>query len=195
MSVVNSAPAVNLERFRDYLHLLAHMQIDPRLRRDCDASDIVQAVLLRAHEGEADFRGTTQEARAAWLRTILANTLANALRDRLRGRRDIRREVNLEQALHDSSLHLAACASGREPSPSSIMDDKEDALRLADALAQLADLQREAITLKHLEGRSIVEAAKLMNRSPASVASLLRRGLARLRELLGENSCDDNEPA
>ena len=75
------------------------------------------------------------------------------------------------------------------------MRDKENALRLADALAQLPDLQREAIALKHLEGRSIVEVARLMGHSPASVASLLRRGLAKLRELLEEDSSDGNEPA
>jgi len=190
MSVVNSAPTDNLERFRDYLRLLAQMQIDPRLRRDCDASDIVQAVLLRAHETEAGFRGSTQEELAAWLRTILAITLANTLRDRLRQRRDVRREVNLEQALNESSLHLSACVS-----PSALVHEKENALRLADALAKLPEPQREAITLKHLEGRSIVEVAKLMNRSPASVASLLRRGLARLRELLDEECSDGNRSA
>src|SRR5207248_4896554 len=114
MSLVSSEPSARLERFREYLHLLARMQIDPRLRRDCDASDIVQTVLLRAHQGEADFRGTTHEELAAWLRKILANTLADVLRDRLRDRRDIRREVNLEKALNESSLHLAACAAARE---------------------------------------------------------------------------------
>lgn len=188
MTVVNPAPVADLERFREYLRLLAKLQIDPRLRRDQDASDIVQTVMLRAHDGLADFRGVTQEELAGWLRKILANTLANELRDRLRGLRDVRREVNLEQALDESSVHLAACAASREPSPSTVLQDKEDAVRLAQALAQLPDLQREAVTLKHLEGRSLVEVANLMARSPASVASLLRRGLVKLRELLEENS-------
>ena len=188
MSVVNSEPLLDLEPYRAYLHLLARMQIDPRLRRDCDASDIVQTVLLRAHQGEADFRGTTPEELAGWLRKIMANTLADVLRGRLRDRRDIRREVNFEKALDESSLHLAACVSSREPSPSSILNDKESALRLADALAQLPDLQREAVVLKHIEGRSLVEVANLMERSPASVASHLRRGLTKLRELLEEKS-------
>jgi RNA polymerase sigma-70 factor (ECF subfamily) len=190
MTGVNSAPVANLEQFREYLRLLAQLRIDPRLRRDHDASDIVQAVLLRAHDGLADFRGATQEELASWLRKILANTLANVLRDRLRDLRDVRREVNLDKVLDESSLHLRACAASREPSPSSVLQGKEDAVRLAEALAQLPDLQREAVTLKHLEGRPLVEVANLMARSPASVASLLRRGLVKMRELLEEHSRD-----
>src|SRR5438552_12262828 len=104
MSLVSSEPKGRLDRFREYLHLLARMQIDPRLRRDCDASDIVQTVLLRAHQAEADFRGTSGEELAAWLRRILANTLADVLRNRLRDRRDLRREVNLENAPDQSSM-------------------------------------------------------------------------------------------
>src|SRR6266436_5678570 len=117
MSPVSSEPSVRLERYREYLHLLARMHLDPRLRRDCDASDIVQTVLLRAHQAEADFRGTSGEV-AAWLRKILANTLADVLRNRLRDRRDLRREVNLEHALDESPMPLAASAASREPTPS-----------------------------------------------------------------------------
>ncbi len=59
--MLNVDSRVQLEHFRDYLHLLARMHIDPRLRKDCDPSDIVQTVLLRAHQGQEGFRGTTQE--------------------------------------------------------------------------------------------------------------------------------------
>jgi RNA polymerase sigma-70 factor, ECF subfamily len=178
----------DLERFREYLHLLARMQIDPRLRRDCDASDIVQTVLLKAYQGQDGFRGASAEEKGAWLRQILAHTLADKLRDRLRDRRDVRREVNLEKAINDSSLKLTACAIAGDPSPSTVLRDKENVLRIADALAQLPEPQREAVTLKHFEGLSFLEVANLMNRSPAAVASLLRRGLAKLRQLLAEDS-------
>jgi RNA polymerase sigma-70 factor (ECF subfamily) len=181
----------DLERYRDYLRLLARMQIDPRLRRDCDPSDIVQTVMLKAHQNHADFRGDTSEKMGAWLRQILANTLADVLRDRLRDKRDIRREKDLEGALNESSLRLAACAASPDLSPSGALQAKEHALRLANALARLPELQREAVTLKHFEGRPLFEVANLMDRSPASVASLLRRGLAKLRELLAEDSRHD----
>ena len=67
MTVIKIAPAVDLERYRDYLRLFAQMQIDPRLRRDQDASDIVQTVMLRAYDGLADFHGSTQEELASWI--------------------------------------------------------------------------------------------------------------------------------
>src|SRR5262249_38512528 len=108
----------DIERYREYLHLLARMHLDHRLRRDCDASDIVQNVLLKAHQKQASFRGATAEELGAWLRQILANTLADTLRDRLRDRRDLRREVDIENALNDSSLKLSALATSSEPSPS-----------------------------------------------------------------------------
>jgi RNA polymerase sigma-70 factor, ECF subfamily len=179
-----------LERYRDYLRLLARMQIDPRLRKDFDPSDIVQTVMLKAHQNLAEFRGESPEMVGAWLRQILANTLADGLRDRLRDKRDVRRERNLEDALNESSHRLASCVAGRDLSPSAAFQVKEHALRVARALGQLPELQREAVTLKHFEGRPLIEVANLLDRSPASVASLLRRGLARLRQLLVEDSCD-----
>jgi RNA polymerase sigma-70 factor, ECF subfamily len=113
-----------LERFRDYLHLLARMQIDPRLRRDCDPSDVVQAVMLKANQGQAAFRGSTTDELAGWLRQILVNTLADQLRDRIRARRDVRREVHLAQSIDESSCRLAACGVSREPSPSAALVGK-----------------------------------------------------------------------
>ncbi len=191
MAATNSDLLQPLEGFREYLRLLARMNIDPRLRRDCDPSDVVQAVMLKAHQGGADFRGDTPEQMGAWLRQILANTLADMLRDRLRARRDIRREESLEQALNKSSLRLATCVSSGDPSPSGIVQGKENAVRLADAVARLPEPQQEAVILKHFEGRPILEVANLMDRSPASVASLLRRGLANLRALLSEESAHE----
>lgn len=176
-----------LDRFSGYLQLLARVELDPRLRRDCDPADIVQIVLFKAHLARSSFQGTTTEELAGWLRQILANTLADALRDRLRGKRDVRLEVSLEQSLAHSSERLAACVPGREPTPSAVFERAERGMRLAAALAQLPIPQREAVTLKHFEGRSLAETAEKMDRTAASVASLLRRGLARLREILAED--------
>jgi RNA polymerase sigma-70 factor, ECF subfamily len=187
MTTLDITAATALDRFRDYLHLLARVELDPRLRRDCDPADIVQIVLFKAHLARDSFQGTTTDELAGWLRQILANTLADALRARLRDKRDVRLEVSLEQSLAHSSERLAACVPGREPTPSAIALQAERGLRLAAALAALPPPQREAVTLKHFEGRSLAEVAEKMDRTAPSVASLLRRGLARLREILAED--------
>jgi RNA polymerase sigma-70 factor (ECF subfamily) len=56
---------MSLEAYRDYLRLLAGVQLDPRLRCKLDPSDIVQETLARAHEKRQQFRGTTESERAA----------------------------------------------------------------------------------------------------------------------------------
>jgi RNA polymerase sigma-70 factor (ECF subfamily) len=174
-----------LERYRPYLLLLARMRLDSRLRGKLDASDVVQQTLLEAHEGRGLFRGGEREA-AAWLRQILARNLANAVRDLLRDKRDVRRERSLEAAIEESSRRLGGWLAAEQSSPSERAERHEQGVRLAAALAELPEAQREALTLHHLEGRPLDEVARLAGRSREAVAGLIKRGLRQLRERLHE---------
>jgi RNA polymerase sigma-70 factor (ECF subfamily) len=49
----------------------------------------------------------------------------------------------------------------------------------------LPDAQREALVLQHWHGLKLAEIGERLERSPEAVAGLLKRGLKRLRELLG----------
>src|SRR5438270_13254835 len=89
-------PRLALERFRDYLRLLAGLQIGPQLRVKVDPSDLVQQTLLKAHKARGQFHGGSVAEMSAWLREILARTLADAVRDLGRDKRDIAREQSLE---------------------------------------------------------------------------------------------------
>ena len=66
--------APDLEKYRNYLKLLADLQLSPRLRVKEGASDIVQQTMLDAHRDLGDFRGKSEEELKAWLRMILACT-------------------------------------------------------------------------------------------------------------------------
>jgi RNA polymerase sigma-70 factor (ECF subfamily) len=181
-----SGPAErSLERFREYLRLLARLQLDPRWQSKLDPSDIVQQTLVKAYQGLGQFRGQSEGELLAWLRRILANTLIDAAR-KLGG--EVQRQLSLEDALAASSARLEAWLAAEQPSPSDQVIRQEQLLHLAAALAQLPEDQRRAVERHYLHEESVAQIAEQMGRTRPAVAGLLRRGLKRLRECLANGS-------
>lgn len=184
MASLDDQPVAPLEHYRDYLRLLARMQINAKLQSKLDASDLVQQTLLRAHQAGGQFRGHSAGEQAAWLRQILANTLANAVRDLNRGKRDVNLERSLEASMQESSARLEAWLIAEQESPSELAQRNEQVMQLAEHLATLPDDQREVLLLRHCQGWALNDIAERLGRSRAAVASLLRRGLKQLRQHL-----------
>ena len=176
--------AAFLERYREYLALLARLQIDRRLQGKVDLSGVVQETLLEAHQALPHLQTSSQAELAAWLRRILANNLADEIRKFSTGKRNVARERSLEAALNESSSRIEAWLAAEESSPSQKAAWGEDALRVAEALAGLPDDQREALELQHWRGWTLAEIAEHMGKSRAAVAGLIKRGLAQLRKTI-----------
>jgi RNA polymerase sigma-70 factor, ECF subfamily len=177
-----------LDAYRNYLTLLARLQIDRALRVKLDASDVVQETFLEAHRDFDRFRGTSIGELVAWLRQILVRNLANQVRH-YRGtkRRDIRLERHLGLAVDRSSEHLAEQVAFPGASPSHDAARCESAVLLADALGRLPPDYRDVLVLRNLEELSFPEVAQRMDRSVDSVKKLWARGLAQLRRQMTES--------
>jgi len=176
-----------LELFRNYLTLLARLQVDRRLQGKVDPADLVQETFLEAHRDFEQFRGTTEGELAAWLRRILATNFANLVRHYYgTQRRDPHLERDLANALDQSSKALDRSLVAAQSSPSQQSARREQAVILADALKRLSEDYRDVIVLRHLEGLTFPEVAQRMGRSEDSVKKLWARGLARLRQTLGD---------
>lgn len=174
----------DLDQYRNYLHALATLHMGRELRGKSEPADLVQQTLLLAHAQIGQFRGTTEKELLAWLRVILANCLATLGRALGRAKRDTGREQSLEAMLDLSSQRLDNWLTADQSSPSQRAMRRENSVRIAEALAQLPEGQREALLLRYCQGLTFTEIAERMELAPSSVAGLLARGSRQLRQLL-----------
>jgi RNA polymerase sigma-70 factor (ECF subfamily) len=182
MPDISLSSDTGFERYREYLRLLADLQLDRRLRGRVDLSGVVQQTLFEAHQALNDLLDQPSERRLAFLRRLLANNLGDEIRKLHTNKRDVRREQSLEAAIEKSSLNLLALVADDGSSPGARIEREERAVLLAAALEKLPDDQREAIVLQTWHGRSLAEIAEEMGRTREAVVGLLRRGMRKLRE-------------
>jgi RNA polymerase sigma-70 factor, ECF subfamily len=177
-------PGATLERYRNYLRLLARLQLDQRLQSKLDASDVAQETLAQAFTHLDQFRGGTEAELAAWLRSILANTLLAKAREFATDKRAVNREQSLEAQLEESSRRLEGFLTPEQSAPMEKASRQEELMRLADALERLPRDQRQAVELKYFKNAKAAAIAQEMGRSAKAVGGLLGRGLENLRKLL-----------
>lgn len=172
------------DRYRAALAVMARLKVDPRLHGKLDLSGIVQQTLLEAHQAGERWTTASDGQRLGWLRKALVHNLADELRKLAAGKRDLGREQSLAAVAVASSDRLQEWLAADQSSPSEQAVRHEEELALADALNELPEAQREALILQHWHGWSLADIGSHMKRTPAAVAGLIKRGLAKLRERL-----------
>ena len=180
--------------------MLATSRIGGRLALRASPSDVVQETFAQACESFPQFRGTTEGEFLAWLRRVLASQLARQCERHIEAdKRDIRREVSWEgicESLDRSTARLESVVQIKSPSPGSQVDRREQAVIVADMLAQLPNDYREVLILRHVENMPFPEVADRMGRSHGAVRMLWLRAIELLRECMEERGlqCPASKP-
>jgi RNA polymerase sigma-70 factor, ECF subfamily len=169
-----------MEPYRPLMRLILRSQLRRPLEGKVDLSGVIQQTMVEAHANEQALNSWPEERRLGWLRIALLNNL----RDELRKLHRDQAATSLNEEGHCGNGTLADLVSSEQTSPGQGATRNEQLLRLARALDGLLADQRRAIELHHLEGMSLVETAKEMNRSLQSVVGLVFRGLKQLRSEL-----------
>ncbi|MFQ5536001.1 MAG: RNA polymerase sigma factor [Gemmatimonadota bacterium] len=133
-----------------------------------EAADIVQEAFVTGYRKLASL--DDPERVGAWLFRIAANRAKDYLRQRSR-----KRHVGLEEARD---------ASSRAQDPERETAKGEFRARLMEALQRLTPEQREAFFLKHVEGRSYEEMARVLEAPVAALKMRARRARLELQGLL-----------
>jgi RNA polymerase sigma-70 factor (ECF subfamily) len=175
------------ERYRPLLKLqYRQLQLDPRLKANLEASDLVQDVFVKALQKLDQFHGQSEGERFKWLLVIFRTNAIDRIREETAQKKDVRRNQSIDGALAESSAGWDKILGTDTGRPDQEAERREFLVRLAAAMEKLPDDQRDAVLLLHLMGGKLAEAAVQLERSETAVSKLLRRGLDKLAELLPE---------
>jgi RNA polymerase sigma-70 factor (ECF subfamily) len=152
----------------DHYHLPVYRYIASRVHRPSDAEDLTQLVFVKALEALPRY-----EARGIPFGGWLFRLARNAIIDQSRTRRE------------HLSLVVVSTRESEEASPEAMASLRDDIDRVAAALAELTDDQREVIELRFFAGLSVAETAEAMGRQDGTVRGLQFRAIAALRRTLG----------
>lgn len=178
-----AANGTPLEAYRDYLHLLTRIQLDPALHECLRPADIVRETLERAQAQKAAVAGSSEQ-----IARQLCQVLAQTLHDKVQSCCKTEPELlpHLEKGIAQAAARVAAWLDDPTLAPGDPGDRHLRLLRLARALAGLPEEQRVALELRYLQGWPVVAIGQVLNGSRSQVARHLRQGLRTVRTALGD---------
>ncbi len=134
-----------------------------------EAADLVQQAFVTGFRKLSSARDPDRIG--AWLFRILSNLAKDHLRSPRR---------------RDLALDKVPEVPGEGRDPMEAIEREEIGRKIRSAVGRLTPEQREAFTLKHLEGRSYEEMAHLLDTSVGSLKMRVKRAREALRDLLEE---------
>ncbi len=174
-----------LEACRLYLKQIAREELSSKLQAKEDASDVVQATLLKAQLNFHNFEGNDRKTLRFWLRKILINTLKDIARKYEKSeKRQVEREVRLEGS---SQINPADKLPGDDPTPSEVVMAGEREEALVNALSCLTQDQRRVIQLRTRKHLDFEEIGEILGRSAEAVRLLWYRAVQRLADELRQS--------
>jgi RNA polymerase sigma-70 factor (ECF subfamily) len=173
-----------LTRYRPEMRAFVEVHLSPRLAARVDPSDVVQEAQMEVVRRMDDFLQRRPMPFHLWMRKTAYQRLLDLHKHHLKRRR---RSVDREVAWPDrSSLLLARPLLAGGPSPSQRLEAEDLARRVAQAVARLAEPDREILLMRHGEQMPFEEIAQLLDIEPAAARKRFGRALLRLQQALSD---------
>lgn len=158
-----------IRRHRDHLEAVIRSRLGPRLQRELGADDVLQETLLRALQSIQRFEWKRNGSFFRWLSGIAVKVILEAASSR-----------------RSRYLSLDFEVPARRSSSTKAIQREERFDRFEKAIQSLSPDHRKVLTMVRIDGLSVTEVARRMNRSPNAVSHLLLRALRKFREAFGE---------
>lgn len=178
--LIASFDALRLSIAQQMNDILSKAQLEPE--------DVIQeayaAAWAKLPGGEFD----SYEAFLGWLRQIARNKLIDLHRAQVAGKRDVRRQAATGEVQSESFTGPLDRVGSPLLTPSRGAARSEAVAVLMVRMLQLPEDYRQVVRWRLMDGLSVAEVARRLNRSEAAVHMLFHRALKQLRDLMGAPS-------
>lgn len=175
--------------YRSRLRRMVQVRLDYRLRSRVDASDVLQDTFIDVSLAADRYFREQRIPFFLWLRLMTGRRLMNIHRHHLGARkRDVTREVSIYETSipNVSSVSMADHLTGKATSVSHAVFRAEIQTRIQQALNSMSAVDREILSLRHLEELSNQEIAQELNISQTAASNRYVRALERLSVVLSD---------
>lgn len=168
------------------LRRMIELRIDPALRRRVDPSDVLQDAWIEIARRADEWRRQEALPLHVWMRWITSQSLIQLHRRHLgtHMRDALRERHQVETRLSATACGLADAFVTSQTSPSNAAARTEARALVQAALEELDDVDREIVTLRHVEELTNGEAAAELGLDPKTASKRYVRALLRLRPAL-----------
>ena len=177
-----------IDQNRERLRQMIELRLDSRLSGRISCSDVLQEVCVDAIQRIGHFVSSDIPFHI-WLRMLASQRLVDIHRHHLGAQmRDAACEVSLNGRAcpQVSSVCLAACIAGSFDSPSQLLIRKEQLAAVEQALEQMDPIDREVLTMRHLEEMENDDIAIVLGLTKSAASKRYVRALRKLKDVFAQ---------
>ena len=165
-------------RYHQRVLTVVRIRMGALLRSRMESQDLVQSVMLESLRDLGRFEYRSEGSFLHWLSTLTERKIRDKV-DYLKARkRDAGREIPTPEE--------PALPASRDRSPSRIVSQAEELLRLEASIRSLPPDQAELVVMTKLEGMDYAEIAAATGKTPEAVRKAAARALARLATAMAD---------
>lgn len=177
-----------LARYLPRIHQLVRLSMGSKLRNHLESMDVVQEVLGRILKSFDKFEIRHEASFAHWVRVLVQNEIKNQAVFQNADCRNADKEIHPVKNESGSWLDIGAGLADTGKTPSKIVEAKDNMDRLAQALEQLTEDQREIIVMRQYEELSFGDIGEILNCSEDASRMKFVRAMDKLTDIFKENT-------